>query len=175
MNSISNTTFDESGRFVVGGYSSLRPFSSFLPGIAGLMGIPLWVFYVIGEPHYTFYDSPAVVQPRSERYVLVDGEPRQLNAVVHDQEKTALIASRAESPNFMRTACGRGEIYARPCSLNLSALLGSSSPRSIHPEWALRWKRVDPADTMRSTVCPACSALRCRRPRRSTITPSGET
>jgi len=43
---MSNTPFDESGRFVIEDYSSLRPFSSFLPGIAGLMGIPLWVFYV---------------------------------------------------------------------------------------------------------------------------------
>ena len=38
--------FDEAGRFVLEGYSHARPFSSFLPGIAGPLGIPLWVFYV---------------------------------------------------------------------------------------------------------------------------------
>ncbi len=38
--------FDELGRFVLEGYAAARPFSSFLPGIAGPMGIPLWVFYV---------------------------------------------------------------------------------------------------------------------------------
>ena len=38
--------FDERGRFVIRDYASRRPFASFLPGIAGPLGIPLWVFYV---------------------------------------------------------------------------------------------------------------------------------
>ncbi|MBN1313043.1 MAG: hypothetical protein JXB30_16645, partial [Anaerolineae bacterium] len=38
--------FDSSGRFIVNDFTSARPFSSFLPGIAGPFGIPLWVFYV---------------------------------------------------------------------------------------------------------------------------------
>lgn len=38
--------FDEMGRFVIESYNDSKPFSSFLPGIAGLKGIPLWVFYV---------------------------------------------------------------------------------------------------------------------------------
>ena len=38
--------FDEFNRFVIEDYSSLTPFASFLPGIAGPMGVPLWVFYV---------------------------------------------------------------------------------------------------------------------------------
>ncbi|MFN2164927.1 MAG: hypothetical protein ACK2U9_01545, partial [Anaerolineae bacterium] len=38
--------FDEWGRFVLPDYAAKRPFASFLPGIAGLLGIPLWVFYV---------------------------------------------------------------------------------------------------------------------------------
>ncbi|MBI4343039.1 MAG: cellobiose phosphorylase [Candidatus Omnitrophica bacterium] len=32
--------------FLVEGYTRTRPFASFLPGIAGLLGIPLWAFYV---------------------------------------------------------------------------------------------------------------------------------
>jgi hypothetical protein len=39
-------TFDEQGRFVIRDYAGRRPFASFLPGIAGPLGIPLWVFYV---------------------------------------------------------------------------------------------------------------------------------
>jgi hypothetical protein len=39
-------SFDERGRFVIRDYASRRPFASFLPGIAGPLGIPLWVFYV---------------------------------------------------------------------------------------------------------------------------------
>ncbi|MBI4353788.1 MAG: cellobiose phosphorylase, partial [Candidatus Omnitrophica bacterium] len=32
--------------FIIEDYHRTRPFSSFLPGIAGLWGIPMWVFYV---------------------------------------------------------------------------------------------------------------------------------
>ncbi|UCE13392.1 MAG: cellobiose phosphorylase [Candidatus Heimdallarchaeota archaeon] len=38
--------FDEDNYFVIENYNNTKPFSSFLPGIAGTMGIPLWVFYV---------------------------------------------------------------------------------------------------------------------------------
>ncbi|MBU0702344.1 MAG: cellobiose phosphorylase, partial [Chloroflexi bacterium] len=38
--------FDERGRFVIQDYAAKRPFASFLPGIAGPLGIPMWVFYV---------------------------------------------------------------------------------------------------------------------------------
>ncbi|MBI4871948.1 MAG: cellobiose phosphorylase [Candidatus Riflebacteria bacterium] len=37
---------DEKGRFEVDNYNWAKPFSSYLPGIAGLWGIPMWVFYV---------------------------------------------------------------------------------------------------------------------------------
>ena len=38
--------FDEQGRFIIPDYANKRPFASFLPGIAGPLGIPMWVFYV---------------------------------------------------------------------------------------------------------------------------------
>ena len=37
--------FDERNRFVIEDYQKKPPFSSFLPGIAGPMGIPMWCFY----------------------------------------------------------------------------------------------------------------------------------
>lgn len=37
--------FDERGRFVIEDYQRKPVFSSFLPGIAGPMGIPMWCFY----------------------------------------------------------------------------------------------------------------------------------
>ncbi len=37
---------DPDGRFVIRDYQNQKPFSNFLPGIAGLYGIPMWVFYV---------------------------------------------------------------------------------------------------------------------------------
>uniref|UniRef100_A0AAE9PU13 WG repeat-containing protein n=1 Tax=Paenibacillus polymyxa TaxID=1406 RepID=A0AAE9PU13_PAEPO len=38
--------FDDQGRFVIENYAQAKPFSSFLPGIAGVQGIPLWAYYV---------------------------------------------------------------------------------------------------------------------------------
>ncbi len=38
--------FDDFNRFVMSDYTKSRPFASFLPGIAGPTGIPLWAFYV---------------------------------------------------------------------------------------------------------------------------------
>ncbi len=35
-----------SGRFLLQDFQQKKVFSSFLPGIAGLMGIPMWVFYI---------------------------------------------------------------------------------------------------------------------------------
>lgn len=39
-------SFHEDGCFAIKDYQNKRPFSSFLPGIAGEWGTPLWVFYV---------------------------------------------------------------------------------------------------------------------------------
>ena len=41
-----NYYFDEDNRFTIENYSGNKPFASFLPGIAGLNGIPMWAFYV---------------------------------------------------------------------------------------------------------------------------------
>jgi hypothetical protein len=40
------TFFDDKGRYILRDYDLVRPFSSFLPGIAGSLGVPMWVFYV---------------------------------------------------------------------------------------------------------------------------------
>lgn len=38
--------FDSKGRFIIENYNQQSTFSSFLPGISGLEGIPIWCFYV---------------------------------------------------------------------------------------------------------------------------------
>ncbi len=38
--------FDEQGRVAIEESAAARPFSNFLPGIAGPLGVPLWAFYV---------------------------------------------------------------------------------------------------------------------------------
>ncbi|MCD4687403.1 MAG: cellobiose phosphorylase [Anaerolineae bacterium] len=62
------------------------------------------------EPVYTFYDSPGVVQPRDQKYVLSEGRVRQLNAVIEDAEKEALIQSRQSKPHLVRADQGQGDI-----------------------------------------------------------------
>mmetsp|Transcript_56284 Transcript_56284/g.93077 ORF Transcript_56284/g.93077 Transcript_56284/m.93077 type:complete len:1196 (-) Transcript_56284:326-3913(-) len=39
-------TFDESGRFIMRSFDRLKPMASFLPGVGGLWGVPMWTFYV---------------------------------------------------------------------------------------------------------------------------------
>ena len=34
------------GQFVIENYNQAAPFTNFFPGIAGVWGIPMWVFYV---------------------------------------------------------------------------------------------------------------------------------
>ena len=40
--------FDDMGRIILTDYDTGKPFSSFLPGIGGEYGIPMWAFYVSG-------------------------------------------------------------------------------------------------------------------------------
>lgn len=72
-----------------------------------------------------FYESPEVVLPRSERYVLSGGKPRQLNALRKDHEKAALIAARGENGCWTRSKNGTGDTFHLNLfgKLNLLALL----------------------------------------------------
>ena len=58
-----------------------------------------------------FYDSPAFVRPRSQKYILAGNQPRQYESVIHDHEKSALIATRRKYSHLMRSKNGRGNIY----------------------------------------------------------------
>ncbi len=73
------------------------------------------------EREVAFFDSPAFVQPRTKKHVLTARGVRQYGAVIEDEEKAALIAARSESPNLMRTAHGKGEVY---CTTVFAKLLG---------------------------------------------------
>ncbi|MGW8226986.1 MAG: hypothetical protein ACWGOY_14690, partial [Anaerolineales bacterium] len=67
-------SLDQDNRFVIQDFSNKRSFSSFLPGIAGKLGIPLWVFYVNrGQAIASFgvkdKDSPIMeFQPANKAY-----------------------------------------------------------------------------------------------------------
>ena len=53
-----------------------------------------------------FFDSPMMVQPRSKKYVLVNGVPRQLNSLIEDKEKAARISTRGGQTQWMRDKDG---------------------------------------------------------------------
>ena len=68
--------FDDRGRFIFRFYDRSRPFSSFLPGIGGLFGIPMWVFYTNRGQGVTSFgveskDRPIMeFQPANKAYQL---------------------------------------------------------------------------------------------------------
>ena len=61
-----------------------------------------------------FFDSSAVVNPRSRKYVLDNDSPRQYHAIYEDPEKLKMIHSRSDHPNWVRSEFGTGEIFRVP-------------------------------------------------------------
>jgi hypothetical protein len=66
---------------------------------------------LLNRKDYTFYDDNYFVQPRSAKYVLFRGLPRQIHAIRNDAEKASLVSSRKKHPNVARMNYGTGEIY----------------------------------------------------------------
>jgi len=66
---------------------------------------------LLNKKVFTFYDNPLIVLPRSEKYVLYNGKPRQLNATTFSLEKQKMIDSRKEDKNIVRKRYGKGSIY----------------------------------------------------------------
>jgi hypothetical protein len=60
---------------------------------------------------FSFYDNTELVRPRSEKYILYHGKPRQLHSLVVDATKKELLRKRLNSPHLLRTLNGSGEIY----------------------------------------------------------------
>ena len=80
---------------------------------------------LLNNHSYVFYDEAHQVAPRNEKHVLFQGEPKQLNAVYLDEEKDALIKSRKENPNLVRTKFGKGEVYKTNLLNKLLSLLAN--------------------------------------------------
>ncbi|MFH1073643.1 MAG: cellobiose phosphorylase, partial [Candidatus Firestonebacteria bacterium] len=60
---------------------------------------------------FTYFDNTETVRPRSEKYLLYHGLPRQLHSVVSDKEKNEIISKRQRQPNVVRRNFGSGDIY----------------------------------------------------------------
>ncbi|MDT8420777.1 MAG: hypothetical protein RQ754_10120 [Desulfuromonadales bacterium] len=87
---------------------------------------------------FTFYDNAHRVQCRDDKYVLWDGNPMQLNAVVLDEEKAELISRRGTNPQQVRTAHGQGEVYYTTLACKILCLivnkLASLDPHGVGVE-----------------------------------------
>jgi len=64
-----------------------------------------------GKKIFSYFDNAEMVRPRSEKYVLYNGQPRQLHSLVSDSGKKELLRKRSVNPNFLRTLHGEGQIY----------------------------------------------------------------
>lgn len=74
------------------------------------------------EQEYAFFDSPARVLPRSEKYVIAAGGVRQYGALVHDEEKLEKFGLTLKDTNWLRTGHGTGEIYRTNLFVKLLSL-----------------------------------------------------
>ena len=62
---------------------------------------------LFSDPSYRFYDSPARVLPRSEKYVINNkNEVRQYGALVHDEEKLNSEGFDKKGTNWLKTSEG---------------------------------------------------------------------
>lgn len=59
----------------------------------------------------SFFDSPARVLPRKEKYVIKGGKVRQYGSVVHDDEKLKRFGLKMGDTNWLRTENGNGSVY----------------------------------------------------------------
>lgn len=85
---------------------------------------------------FTFYENAHRVQPRDGKFVLWDENPMQLNAVVLDEEKEAMLNSRTEHHNLVLTA--QGEPYRTTLACKILCLivnkLASLDPQGVGVE-----------------------------------------
>jgi hypothetical protein len=90
---------------------------------------------VFNKKVFTFYDNPYVVMPRSRKYTLYEGKPRQLKSVVLDSEKLEFLRKRPSLPNLVRTQYGKGDIYETTLINKLVCLL-TNKLASLDPSGA---------------------------------------
>ena len=75
--------------------------------------------------NFTFFDNAEVVKPRSEKYLIYNGLPRQLHAVALDSAKKELIHKRKTLPHIVRSKYSYGDIYQTTLINKLFCLLAN--------------------------------------------------
>ncbi|MBN1949086.1 MAG: hypothetical protein JW784_05040 [Candidatus Cloacimonetes bacterium] len=90
-------------------------------------------YLLLEKKTFSFYDNPHRVQPRSEKYVLWEGKPMQLGAVIFDEEKDNIISRRSDNKNRVHTDFGRGQVYYTSL-INILVCLIVNKMASLDPE-----------------------------------------
>jgi len=78
---------------------------------------------IFKKKDFTYFDNIETVKPRSEKYQLFNGLPRQLHSVGLDARKKELIHKRHELAHIVRTEYGQGQIYETTLINKLLCLL----------------------------------------------------
>ena len=60
---------------------------------------------------FSFYDNAEIVRGRNEKYVLYNGQPRQLHSLALDSGKKEMLRKRLVNPHCLRTLHGEGQIH----------------------------------------------------------------
>lgn len=60
---------------------------------------------------FTYFDNSEIVKPRSEKYQLYNGLPRQLHSITVDSHKKEMLRKRAHLVHTVRRNFGEGQIY----------------------------------------------------------------
>lgn len=66
---------------------------------------------LFGEAEYAFFDSPAYVLPRSEKYVINGDKVRQYGSLLEDEEKLHKLGRKVKGSAWLRTENGHGDVY----------------------------------------------------------------
>ncbi len=74
---------------------------------------------------FTFYDYYTFVKARCQKYLLLDGIPKQLHSVGFDDVKKEMLEKRASSPRLARTNHGQGQVYKTTAAGKLICILAN--------------------------------------------------
>ena len=82
--------------------------------------------------NFTFFDNTETIKPRSEKYVLREGKPKQLHSIGSDATKREIIRKRTESAHLARTEYGQGKVYSTTL-INKLLCLAANKLASLDP------------------------------------------
>ncbi len=80
-------------------------------------------YILLEKKSFTFHDSPYLVRPRDDKYVIWDGKTMQLEAVYLDEEKQALMETRDQDAQAVCTKHGTGQVYHTTLIIKILSLI----------------------------------------------------